>query len=454
MNPAPVAPKRNINSAMVSSADLVNLRKELSSVAVGNGDFPLLPPVAGFRLGTTSAGIKTPGRKDLVVMECVGGGSVVGVFTRNAFCAAPVQVAKSRLGRLDSTGALKSSAGEKSGASSCYFVVNTGNANAGTGEQGIADALAICTSVSEQTGVAIEQVLPFSTGVIGEFLPVDKIIEALPAAISVMTEDAWQAAAEGILTTDTRPKGAFRKIEIDGVIVTVAGIAKGSGMIKPDMATMLAFVATDAKVAEDLLQQTLVEAVERSFNRITVDGDTSTNDSAMLVATGCSGLSITAGENELALKTAVAEVCGELAQAIVRDGEGATKFVSVNVRGGSSSQECLDVAYTVAESPLVKTALFAADPNWGRILAAIGRAGIDKLDVDKVRVWLGDVLIAECGGRAESYTEAAGQLVMDREEISIGIDLGRDTRGTSFEETVWATDLSHDYIRINAEYRS
>ncbi len=423
-------------------------------MAVGNGDFPLLPPVAGFRLGTTSAGIKIPGRKDLVVMECVRGSSIVGVFTRNAFCAAPVQVAKSRLERLDSTGALKNSASENPGGSSCYFVVNTGNANAGTGEQGIADALSICTSVSEHVGVAIEQVLPFSTGVIGEFLPVDKIVEALPAAISVMTEDAWQAAAEGILTTDTRPKGAFRKIEIDGVIVTVAGIAKGSGMIKPDMATMLAFVATDAKVAEGLLQQILVEAAERSFNRITVDGDTSTNDSAMLVATGCSGLSITAGENELALKTVVAEVCCELAQAIVRDGEGATKFVSVNVRGGGSSRECLDVAYTVAESLLVKTALFAADPNWGRVLAAIGRSGIDKLDVDKVRVWLGDVLIAECGGRAESYTEAAGQLVMDREEITIGIDLGRDTRDISFEETIWTTDLSHDYIRITAEYRS
>ena len=428
-------------------------------MAVGEDTFSTLPAVAGFRLGTASAGIKTPGRKDLVVMECAAGSSIAGVFTRNAFCAAPVQIAKTHLAQLH----LDASSGALATSTPNYLVINTGNANAGTGAQGYADALAVCESVAELAGVEVNKVLPFSTGVIGEPLAVATITQGLPEAIGKLDENGWQDAAEGILTTDTRPKGAFRQFDIEGKQVTVTGISKGSGMIKPNMATMLGFVATDADVPQALLQQYLVEALECSFNRITVDGDTSTNDSLMLVATGQSGVTVAAEndtdtENDAAalLRRAIIEVCEALAQAIVRDGEGATKFVTVKVAGGLSSQECLDVAYTVAESPLVKTALFASDPNWGRILAAIGRAGIADLDADKIKVWLGEVLIAEREGRAASYTEAAGQAVMDEEEITIHIDLGR--AGSASEkgvtETIWTTDLSYDYIRINAEYRS
>ena len=430
-------------------------------MAVGENTFPALPAVAGFRLGTASAGIKTPGRKDLVVMECAAGSSVAGVFTRNAFCAAPVQIAKTHLAQLH----LDASSGAQVTNTPSYFVINTGNANAGTGAQGYADALAVCESVAELAGVEVNKVLPFSTGVIGEPLAVTTITQGLPAAMGKLDEDGWRDAAEGILTTDTRPKGAFRQFDIEGKQVTVTGISKGSGMIKPNMATMLGFVATDADVPQALLQQYLIEALECSFNRITVDGDTSTNDSLMLVATGQSGVTVTAEDDTenntengaaVLLRRAIIEVCEALAQAIIRDGEGATKFVTVKVAGGLSSQECLDVAYTVAESPLVKTALFASDPNWGRILAAIGRAGIADLDADKIKVWLGEVLIAEREGRAASYTEAAGQAVMDEEEITIHIDLGR--AGSASEkgvtETIWTTDLSYDYIRINAEYRS
>ena len=428
-------------------------------MAVGEDTFSTLPAVAGFRLGTASAGIKTPGRKDLVVMECAAGSSIAGVFTRNAFCAAPVQIAKTHLAQLH----LDASSGALATSTPNYLVINTGNANAGTGAQGYADALAVCESVAELAGVEVNKVLPFSTGVIGEPLAVATITQGLPEAIGKLDENGWQDAAEGILTTDTRPKGAFRQFDIEGKQVTVTGISKGSGMIKPNMATMLGFVATDADVPQALLQQYLVEALECSFNRITVDGDTSTNDSLMLVATGQSGVTVAAEndtdtENDAAalLRRAIIEVCEALAQAIVRDGEGATKFVTVKVAGGLSSRECLDVAYTVAESPLVKTALFASDPNWGRILAAIGRAGIADLDADKIKVWLGEVLIAEREGRAASYTEAAGQAVMDEEEITIHIDLGR--AGSAGEkgvtETIWTTDLSYDYIRINAEYRS
>lgn len=422
-------------------------------MAVGENTFSTLPAVAGFRLGTASAGIKTPGRKDLVVMECAAGSSVAGVFTRNAFCAAPVQIAKAHLAQLS----LEHSSDAEFVNTPCYFVINTGNANAGTGAQGCADAMAVCESVAELAGVEANKVLPFSTGVIGEPLAVTTITLGLPAAIGKLDEDGWQDAAEGILTTDTRPKGAFRQLDIEGKQVTVTGISKGSGMIKPNMATMLGFVATDADVPQALLQQYLVEALERSFNRITVDGDTSTNDSLMLAATGQAGVTVDAeSDSAVLLLSAIIEVCEELAQAIVRDGEGATKFVTIKVAGGLSSQECLDVAYTVAESPLVKTALFASDPNWGRILAAIGRAGIADLDADKVKVWLGEVLIAEREGRAASYTEAAGQAVMDGEEITIHIDLGRagSAGGKGVTETIWTTDLSYDYIRINAEYRS
>ncbi|MEA3298663.1 MAG: bifunctional glutamate N-acetyltransferase/amino-acid acetyltransferase ArgJ [Pseudomonadota bacterium] len=405
---------------------------------VGNATFPPMHPVPGFRLGTASAGIKKPGRKDLVLMAFDQGASVAACFTRNAFCAAPVQLAKAHL-----------AAGADAARGPRYLVTNTGNANAGTGEGGLADARRVCEALAGLAGCDAEQILPYSTGVIGEPLPVDKILAALPAALAALTENGWDDAGLGIMTTDTRPKGASLRVEIAGKPVTLTGIAKGAGMIKPNMATMLGYVATDARVDNALLQEMLGRAVERSFNRITIDGDTSTNDAVTLVATGASGVAIGPGERE-AFQRALDQLCRELAQAIVRDGEGATKFVTVDVAGGATSGECLAVAYAVAESPLVKTALFASDPNWGRILAAIGRAGLADLDVAGVSVHLGDVLIADKGGRAPGYTEAAGQAVMDEEEITIRIHLGRG----SAHETVWTTDLSHDYVTINAEYRT
>ncbi|MFA5495795.1 MAG: bifunctional glutamate N-acetyltransferase/amino-acid acetyltransferase ArgJ [Porticoccaceae bacterium] len=400
---------------------------------VGKDTFPFMHPVRGFRLGTAAAGIKKPGRRDLVVMAFDDSASVAASFTRNAFCAAPVQVAKQHL------------AGQRL---RC-LVTNTGNANAGTGQRGLDDARRICEVLADIAGCDARQILPFSTGVIGEPLPVDKIVAALPAALANCAESGWADAGVGIMTTDTRPKGASLQIELDGVVVAITGIAKGAGMIRPDMATMLGYLATDAAVAPELLQAMLTAAVNRSFNRITIDGDTSTNDAVTLVATGHSGATVDAGNRE-AFQSALDRVCRELAQGIVRDGEGATKFVTVSVDGGRDSEECLAVAYTVAESPLVKTALFASDPNWGRILAAIGRAGVTDLDVNRVSVSLGDVLIADRGGRAASYTEAAGQAAMDQEEITIRIELGRGDAS----ETVWTTDLSHEYVTINAEYRT
>jgi len=402
-------------------------------MAVGPELFPYMHGVAGVRLGTVSAGIKKPGRNDLVVMALAPQSTIAGVFTRNAFCAAPVQVAKEHL----AAGATR------------YLVINTGNANAGTGAEGIANARRVCTALAQLRGVNAPAVLPFSTGVIGEQLPVERILSALPDACEALVEDGWRAAALGIMTTDTRPKGASTTLLIDGQPVTVTGIAKGAGMIRPDMATMLGFIATDAQVPQAVLQQVLERAAAKSFNRITIDGDTSTNDALILLATGQGAARIDT-HNLAAFQQAVEDICVQLAQAIVRDGEGATKFVTVTVAGGAMSAECLAVAYTIAESPLVKTALFASDPNWGRILAAIGRAGVVDLQVDQVRVWLDDVLIAVQGARAASYTEAAGQAVMDREEITIKVELQRG----SCTETVWTSDLSHEYIRINAEYRS
>ena len=407
-------------------------------MAVGSGELPPMFPVKGFQLATGCAGIKVAGRKDLVVMALAEGSEIAAVFTRNAFCAAPVQVAKSHL---------SGSAGPKGVR---YLLTNTGNANAGTGEQGLNDALQSCTSLAAIAGVDATQVLPFSTGVIGESLPMEPLLAALPSTFSSLSDNSWAEAAEGILTTDTRPKGACRQIEINGETITVTGIAKGAGMIRPDMATMLAYVATDATCSSEYLQQTLNDAVNKSFNRITIDGDTSTNDSLVLVATGQSGEALNSDTDKNLLAEAVDQVCIELAQAIVRDGEGATKFVSVQVDGGASVDECLKVAYTVADSPLVKTALFASDPNWGRILAAIGRAGLADLDVNQIKVWLDTVLIVEQGGRAGTYTEQAGQAVMHQEELTICIDLARG----DVSETVWTTDLSYDYIRINAEYRT
>jgi glutamate N-acetyltransferase/amino-acid N-acetyltransferase len=406
-------------------------------MAVGNGKLPTLFPVAGFRLGTTSAGIKTPGRHDLVVMEICDGGCVAGVFTRNAFCAAPVQIAKLHL----------------SSAASRYFVINTGNANAGTGAQGLTNSLATCKALAALANCAAENVLPFSTGVIGESLPVDKITSALPQALESLSVDGWSTAASGIMTTDTRPKAASLQFEFLGQTVTVTGIAKGAGMMKPNMATMLAYVATNASVDSEILNKIIVEAVNASFNRITIDGDTSTNDACMLVATGqLANPVIDSDEHDLyrPLQDCINSVFIELAQGLVRDGEGASKFVSVEVKGGVDEKECLQVAYIVAESPLVKTALFASDPNWGRLLMAIGRAGVEDLDVNIISVSIGDVLIAENGCRADSYTEEKGAVVMAAEEISITIDLSRGDASA----TVWTSDLSHEYVRINAEYRT
>ena len=405
-------------------------------MAVGLGPLPILHPVAGFELGIASAGIKREGRKDVVVMRCAEGSSVAGVFTLNAFCAAPVILARQRV-----------TAGAR------YLLTNTGNANAGTGEPGLLAATQTCAALAELTGVDEQAILPFSTGVIGEPLPVDKIIKALPAALADLSEHHWAEAATGIMTTDTLPKGASRQFVYDGVTITVTGISKGAGMIRPNMATMLGYIATDAKVAPAVLQDLLSDAANKSFNRITIDGDTSTNDCCMLIATGQANLpevSETRGPLFAALKQAVFEVCMEVAQAIVRDGEGATKFVTVVVNGGGTHQECLDVGYTVAHSPLIKTALFASDPNWGRILAAVGRAGVEQLDVAKIDVFLGEVCIASRGARAASYTEEQGAAVMAEAEISIRIELGRG----DCSETIWTTDLSHEYVRINAEYRS
>jgi glutamate N-acetyltransferase/amino-acid N-acetyltransferase len=406
-------------------------------MAVGSGELPELHPVAGFELGIASAGIKKPGRLDLVVMRLREGSSVAAVFTTNAFCAAPVQVARAHL----AAGAPR------------YLLINTGNANAGTGEQGLANARRSCAELAQLTAVAPQQVLPFSTGVIGEPLPIDKIVAALPAAIADLRVDNWLRAAQGIMTTDTRPKAASVQLQLGGKRVTITGISKGAGMIKPNMATMLGYVATDAAVAQPLLQALIERAVSRSFNRITIDGDTSTNDACVLVATGAAGNALIDSEQHpdcAALAAAIDAIFIELAHAIVRDGEGATKFVAVQVGGGRDTEECLKVAYAVAESPLVKTALFASDPNWGRILAAIGRAGVADLDVGLISVRINGVLIAERGGRAASYTEQQGAAAMAPAEITIAIDLARG----SVSDTVWTTDLSHDYVTINAEYRT
>ena len=405
-------------------------------MAVGLGPLSTLHPVPGFELGIASAGIKRPGRKDVVVMRCAEGSSVAGVFTLNAFCAAPVILAKKRvLGNVR------------------YLLTNTGNANAGTGEPGLQNAMRTCAALARLADVDDSAVLPFSTGVIGEPLPVEKIEGALQAALDDLSENHWAEAATGIMTTDTLPKGASRQFVHDGVTVTVTGISKGAGMIKPNMATMLGYIATDAKVAQAVLQDLLRDAANKSFNRITIDGDTSTNDCCMLIATGQAALpEITQASGDLfaKLKEAVFSVCMEVAQAIVRDGEGATKFVTVQVNGGATHQECLDVGYAVAHSPLIKTALFASDPNWGRILAAVGRAGVAQLDVGLIDVFLGDVCIARGGCRAASYTEEQGAAVMAEAEISIRIELGRG----SCSETIWTTDLSHEYVKINAEYRT
>lgn len=405
-------------------------------MAVGELVLPEFNEVAGVRIGTASAGIKKPGRKDLVVFELAEGSQVAGVFTLNAFCAAPVQVSREHLQQ----------------AAPRYFVINTGNANAGTGLNGLQNARLTCQAVAERVGVDASRVLPFSTGVIGEPLPVERLQGALPAALDNLSANGWTDAATGIMTTDTKPKGATARCLIHGQEVSISGIAKGAGMIKPNMATMLGFIATDAAIEQSLLKRLLKEATDASFNRITIDGDTSTNDSCMLVATGRSATLTEADTVALAqFRNALIQVMQQLAFSIVRDGEGATKFVTVEVSQAANQAEALEAAFTVAHSPLVKTALYASDANWGRILAAVGRApGLEDLDVAGVTVYLGDVLLVEQGGRAASYTEAAGSAVMKESEITLRIQLGRGT----VSETVWTCDFSHDYVTINADYRT
>ena len=405
-------------------------------MAVGPGALPDFFPVEGVRLGVTSAGIKTPGRDDVVVFELAPESRVAGLFTRNQFCAAPVILSRKHLA-------------EKAPR---YLLINTGNANAGTGARGMADALACCQALAQQAGVSAAEVLPFSTGVIGEPLPVQKIVSALPDALAGIAENRWADAASGIMTTDTRPKGASTQIVLDGHKVAISGISKGAGMIRPNMATMLGFIATDARIASDALRTLSSELGEQSFNRITIDGDTSTNDACMLIASGqYSGPEITLDSPHFpVLREALREIYLNLAHAIVRDGEGATKFITIQISGAATQQEALDVAYTVAHSPLVKTALFASDPNWGRILAAVGRAGVTDLDVDALEIHLCDVCLVRHGGCADDYSDDRGQAVMDQEEITIAIDLKRG--GVS--ETVWTCDFSHEYVSINADYRS
>lgn len=391
-------------------------------------------PVAGVTLSYAEAAVKKPGRKDVLLIELAEGCQVVGVFTRNRFCAAPVHLCRSHLA---------------SGLPMRALVVNTGNANAGTGEDGRQRALAVCQAVAEQLGCQAEQVLPFSTGVILEPLPFEKINQALPQRQPAN----WADAAEAIMTTDIQPKAASRQLVLGGKTVTLTGIAKGSGMIHPNMATMLGFVATDAVIAPELLQGLLSQVADLSFNSITVDGDTSTNDSFMLMSSGQAGnapINQLDSADYLAFAAALQSLSIELAQAIVRDGEGATKFMTITVEGGRSREECKTIGYAIARSPLVKTAFFASDPNLGRILAAIGYAGIDDLDVDQLSLYLDDVLVAVNGGRNPAYQEEDGQRVMNKPEILVRVVLGRGEAVA----TVWTCDFSYDYVRINADYRS
>jgi glutamate N-acetyltransferase/amino-acid N-acetyltransferase len=394
-----------------------------------------MPSIAGITLGTTNAAIKQTIRDDILLLHAVEGATCAGVFTQNAFCAAPVHVAKANLAHKPR-----------------WFLINSGNANAGTGELGMQAALTSCEELAKLAGDAPNQVLPFSTGVIGQLLPVAKITSVLPAAIAQLSSDNWANAAKAIMTTDTFPKGVTKTISIAGETITFNGISKGAGMIQPNMATMLGFIATDAKIQQPLLQQCLASAVEQSFNRITVDGDTSTNDACVIMASGCSAApEITAdSEHYPVFADALMSVCKQLAELIIRDGEGATKLIRIVVSDASNDEEAVRVAKTIAHSPLVKTAFFASDPNWGRILAAVGRAGVENMVLEDVQLYLGDVCIVRNGGCADDYTEEAGQAVMNQQEITVTVKLGR---GTAIQE-VLTCDFSYDYVKINAEYRT
>ena len=402
-----------------------------------------LHPVSGVYIGTTAAKIKKSGSDDFVVFQFCEQAITVASFTQNAFCAAPVTLAKTHLAELS----------YKEDMNIRALVINSGNANAGTGQQGLSDAKQTCSWLAEEIGCQPNQVLPFSTGVIGENLPMEKIEIAMPMAVANLSVSHWKEAANGIMTTDLVEKIYSKVVDVAGHSVTITGISKGSGMIHPNMATMLGFVATDAKITQDCLQVILSNAITKSFNRITVDGDTSTNDACTLTATQLADMPIIDSVDSVAFQqfsTAIDECMIDLAQKIIRDGEGATKFVSIKVEKAKTVEEALLVANTIALSPLVKTALFASDPNWGRILAAVGRAGVEDLAVDKLQIYLGNVLLVENGGRASSYSEQAGQAVMNETDITIRVILNRG----KIAETVWTTDFSYDYVKINAEYRS
>jgi glutamate N-acetyltransferase/amino-acid N-acetyltransferase len=410
-------------------------------VNLSTPDAKTLLPVSGVALGVTEAGIRKQNRKDLLVIALDDGARVAGVFTQNRFCAAPVVVARQHLTMLDPDASIRA------------LVVNTGNANAGTGKQGMAAARQTCAELAGLLNCSSVQVLPFSTGVIIEPLPVERVVAGLPQCISGLREDNWLSAAEAIMTTDTLPKAASRRVNVGGTMVTITGIAKGAGMIHPNMATMLGFIATDARVSLPLVRAAVARAAQRSFNCITVDGDTSTNDSFMLIASGKADMpeiDNTDSAEYAALLDGITGVAMQLAQAIIRDGEGATKFITIKAEGGRSEDECRKVAFAIAHSPLIKTAFFASDPNLGRILAAVGYAGIADLNVEKVDLYLDDVLVAKGGGRHPAYLEADGQRVMKQSEITVRVVLGRGNAAA----TVWTCDLSHDYVSINADYRS
>lgn len=412
-------------------------------MAVGHTHFPeLMYAIQGLKIGTAQAHVRYPNRRDMVVFECAVGSSVAGVFTQNDFAAAPVQVCREHLKQNTPR----------------FLVINTGNANAATGQQGLENSRKTCEKLAQLAGVASQAILPFSTGVIGEQLPIERVLDGVALAYQNAQQDkdphqAWHDAASGIMTTDTIAKGASERIEIDGIAYHITGISKGAGMIYPNMATMLAFVATDFPIEQGFLQHILQCVVAQSFNRITVDGDTSTNDSCILMATGQAGGAVLQSEDDPRFATfyqALQKVMLRLAELIVRDGEGATKFIRVHVEGGKNTDECCAVAYSIAHSPLIKTALFASDPNWGRIVMAIGKAGVTDLDSQKVNIWLGDVQICRQGGVADDYTEEAGAKVMVQAEIDIRVDLGRGDA----KDTVYTCDLSYEYVKINADYRS
>ena len=410
-------------------------------MAVGDVTMPHMHVVKGVKIGSTQAYVRYPNRRDLVVFEFAEGSQVAGVFTQSAFAAAPVLLSKKHLNESSSAQQPR------------YLIINTGNANAATGKLGLENATKTCAKLAELAHVQPHQVLPFSTGVIGEQLPIERLLNGIQPALDTLDEASWTDAAFGIMTTDTVPKGASEQFELDGITYTMTGISKGAGMIRPNMATMLSFVATDAPISQAMVQQLLQTTVEHSFNRITIDGDTSTNDSCIFVATAQAGGNVIESSTDpryTVVLDVLTLIMNRLAQLIVRDGEGATKFITVTVEGGANTQECCDVAYSISDSPLIKTALFASDPNWGRIVMAIGKAGIQNLDSSKVQVWLGDVQICLDGGANPDYTEEMGAAVMAEKEITIRVDLGRGQA----KDTVYTCDLSYDYVKINADYRS